>query len=177
MRSQERNHTRTFTSNLPSNENDESAVPDPADTVIVRPVGIRMAAAAKTRHLTVVPLVQEDVAQSTDAKVAVGVRSVAAKARPLSVAVAPPVVGAFPTPTWAELSTGAGENPHADHVAYRRVYGPGQGTAATALKWRAETVHVAVATTKCSNITKTIEREYETQGSRYSRHRHCPLGN
>ena len=51
------------------------------------------------RHFTVVPLVQDDVAQSTEASVAEGVVSVEAKARPLSVAVRPPEEGALPDPT------------------------------------------------------------------------------
>ena len=47
------------------------------------------------RHATVVSDVHDDVAQSTDAKVAVGVRSVGANAMPLSVAVSPPEEGAL----------------------------------------------------------------------------------
>ena len=61
------------------------------------------------RHSTVVPLAHDDVAQSMDATAAVGVRSMEAKARPLSVAVRPPEEGALLTPTPAQLSTGAYE--------------------------------------------------------------------
>ena len=59
------------------------------------------------RHSTVVPLVHDDVAQSADATLAVGVRSTEAKARPLRVVVRPPEEGAFLTPTLAKLSVGA----------------------------------------------------------------------
>ena len=65
------------------------------------------AVAEATRHAMVVPLVHDDVAQSTDATVAVGVRSVDAKARPLSVAVRPPEEGALRVPTRIELTAGA----------------------------------------------------------------------
>ena len=54
---------------------------------------------ADVRHFAVVSLVHDDVAQSTEASTAVGVRSVEAKAMPLSVAVAPPERGALLTPT------------------------------------------------------------------------------
>ena len=53
------------------------------------------------------PLVQDEVAQSTEASMAVGVASMEAKARPLSVAVKPPEEGAFATPMPTELTTGA----------------------------------------------------------------------
>ena len=46
------------------------------------------------------------VAQSTDARLAVGVASMDAKARPLRFVVVSPEVGALVTPT-RELSTGA----------------------------------------------------------------------
>ena len=81
-------------SHTPSNENIESAVPATDDTVIV-PVAKPLAVAEDMRQATVVPLVQDDVAQSTDATLAVAVRSSEAKARPLSVAVAPPEEGAL----------------------------------------------------------------------------------
>ena len=79
--------------------------------IVSRDVSSAVAVAEATRHSTVVPLVQDDVAQSTDAKPAVGVRSVEAKARPLSVADRPPVEGALRTPTLAQLRVGAGGRP------------------------------------------------------------------
>jgi hypothetical protein len=88
-----------------SNENNEFSVPETEATVIV-PVEIRLTVAADMLHSTVVPLVHADVAQSTDATVAVGVRSINPKARPLRVAIAPPEVGAL-TPTLAKLTAGA----------------------------------------------------------------------
>ena len=69
-----------------------SSVPETEDTVI-NPAATRLAVAGDTRHFTVVPLVHDDVAQSTDARLAVGVRLVGAKTRPLSVAVRPPDKG------------------------------------------------------------------------------------
>ncbi len=64
-------------------------------TEVAAPVSV----ADDNRHLTVVPLVHDDVAQSTEASVAVGVALMEAKARPLSVAVRPPEEGALPDPT------------------------------------------------------------------------------
>ena len=78
-------------------------MPDTDATVIVP----ELTDAAGMLHSTVVPLVHADVAQSTDDTVAVGVRSTEAKARPLSVAIAPPEEGALPDETLAELSAGA----------------------------------------------------------------------
>ena len=92
----------------PSNENSEFSVPETEFTVIV-PVEIRLTVAADMLHSTDVPLVHADVAQSTDDTVAVGVRSTEAKARPLRVAIAPPEVGAFFTPTLAKLTAGAAD--------------------------------------------------------------------
>ena len=92
----------------PSKLNTESAVPVTAATVIV-PVGLWLTVADDMRHATVVPLVHDDVAQSTEATLAVAVRSSEAKARPLSVAVAPPEEGAFLAPTLAQVSAGAAE--------------------------------------------------------------------
>ena len=63
---------------MPSKENKAFSVPDTDATVIV-PVEIRLTVAADMLHSTVVPLVHADVAQSTDATVAVGVRSCDAK--------------------------------------------------------------------------------------------------
>ena len=60
------------------------------------------------RHCTVVPLVHADVAHAMAATLKVGVRLIEAKARPLSVTVAPPEEGAFLTPTLAKLTAGAG---------------------------------------------------------------------
>ena len=76
----------------PSKLNIVSAVPETEDTIIT-PAATRLAVADDTRHSTVVPLVHDDVAQSMDARVAVGVRLVGAKTRPLSVAVRPPDKG------------------------------------------------------------------------------------
>ena len=90
----------------PSNENSESAVPATAATVTVAEVD-DAADAADMRHSTVVPLTHDDVAQSTDATAAVGVRSLEAKAMPLRVAVAPPEEGALSPPTMAQLRAGA----------------------------------------------------------------------
>ena len=86
----------------PSNENryNEFSVPETDVTVIVT-VGIMLTVAAAMPHCTVVPLVHADVAQSTDATVAVGVTSIEAKASPLNVTVAPPEEGALLTPTLA----------------------------------------------------------------------------
>ena len=70
---------------------------------------IRLTVAADMLHSTVVPLVHAEVAQSTDATVAVGVRSTEAKARPLSVAVSPAEEGALPPPTLTKLTAGAAE--------------------------------------------------------------------
>ena len=64
--------------------------------------------AAAIRHPTLVPDVHDDVAQSTDAKLAVGVRSVGAKAMPVSVAVSTPDEGVLLWPTRAKLTTGPG---------------------------------------------------------------------
>ena len=82
-------------------------MPDTAATVIV-PYAKEAAGKVPMLHCTVVPLVHADVAQGTDPTLAVGVRSTEAKARPLSVTVAPPEVGAFLTPTLAKLTAGAG---------------------------------------------------------------------
>ena len=59
------------------------------------------------RHSTVVPLAHDVVLQSASAMAAVGVMSVEAKLRPLSVAVAPPLVGALPLPARLNDTTGA----------------------------------------------------------------------
>ena len=83
-------------------------VPVTLATVTV-PIACVWAVAEATRHSTVVPLVHDDVAQSTSDIVAVGVVSWAAKAMPLSVAVNPPEEGTFPTDTVAKLTTGAVE--------------------------------------------------------------------
>ena len=81
-------------------------MPATAATVSVA-VARTPAVAEATRHSAVVPLVHDDVAQSTEASVAVGVASMEAKARPLSVAVRPPVEGTLSTPTFAQLRPGA----------------------------------------------------------------------
>ena len=78
------------TESAPSNENNESAVPETDATVTLPDVPDAIVPAADMRHSTVVPLVHDDVAQSTEVTTAVGVRSVEAKAMPLSVAEAPP---------------------------------------------------------------------------------------
>ena len=78
----------------------EFSVPETDVTVIVQ-VEITLTIAAAMPHCTVVPLVHADVAQSTDATVAVGVASIEAKARPLRVAINPPEEGALSTPTLA----------------------------------------------------------------------------
>ena len=80
-----------------------------AATVTV-PMATWSTVAEDVRHSTVVPLDHADVAQSTEAKVAVGVRSVEAKAMPLSVAVRPPEEGALFTPTKAQLRAGAAKS-------------------------------------------------------------------
>ena len=74
----------------PSNENKESPVPETDATVTLPDVPDALVPAADMRHSTVVRLVHDDVAQTTEVAVAVGVRSVEAKAMPLSVAEAPP---------------------------------------------------------------------------------------
>ena len=79
---------------IPSNVNVEISVPDTAATVTTTFVG-KLVSDVGRRHCTVVPLAHDDVAQSTDATVAVGVRSLEAKAMPLSVAVRPPETGAL----------------------------------------------------------------------------------
>ena len=81
-------------------------MPVTADTVIA-PVDAPSAAVPVTQD-TVVSLVQDDVTQNAAATVAVGVKSIEAKARPLSIAIAPPEKGAFaPVPAVAEERTGA----------------------------------------------------------------------
>ena len=90
----------------PSKLNNERAVPETAATVII-PVDVWVTVAEDMRHATVVPLVHDDVAQSTDATLPVAVRSSEAKASPLRVAVAPPEEGAFRAPALAKLTTGA----------------------------------------------------------------------
>ena len=81
---------------IPSNENKENPVPVTAATVTVTVASV--AVAEDVRHSTVVPLVHDDVAQSTEATVAVGVRSVEANSMPLRVAVRPPEEAALLTP-------------------------------------------------------------------------------
>ena len=60
------------------------------------------------RHARVVQDIHDDVASSTDAKLAVGVRSVGAKVMPVRVAVSPPDEGVLLLPTRAKLTTGPG---------------------------------------------------------------------
>jgi hypothetical protein len=74
----------------------ESPVPATEATVTF-PVAM-LITVADWRHTTVVPVVHDDVVQSTEATAAVGVRSVEAKAMPLSVAVAPPEGGPLLAP-------------------------------------------------------------------------------
>ena len=59
------------------------------------------------RHSTVVPLAHDVVLQSASTMAAVGVMSVGAKLRPLSVAVAPPLVGALLLLTTFQETAGA----------------------------------------------------------------------
>jgi hypothetical protein len=60
--------------------------------------------AAAVRQVTVVVDAHDDVAQSTDDTVTVGVGLAAPKVRPVSVAVAPPDVGRFATRTPVTLA-------------------------------------------------------------------------
>ena len=70
-------------------------------------VAATAADAGAARHTTLVPAAHDDVAQSTDATLAVDVGSVGAKARPLSVAVSPPEYGPLPLARPGALTTGA----------------------------------------------------------------------
>ena len=98
---------------MQSNVNNKSPVPVTAatvtmtaETVIVVVAASPLAVAVPVRHETVVPDDHDVVAQSTDARLAVGVALMDAKAKPLRVEVVPPDVGALAAPT-RELSTGA----------------------------------------------------------------------
>ena len=83
-------------------------MPETADTVATA-VAMAWAVAEAARHVSVVPLAHDDVAQCTSDIAAVGVASVEAKARPLRVAVSPPDEGALRPlpPTLAKLRDGA----------------------------------------------------------------------
>ena len=91
---------------MPSKVNNDRPVPETAETVIVVVAASPLAVAEPVRHETVVPDDHDVVAQSTDARLAVGVALMDAKAKPLRVEVVPPDVGALAAPT-RELSTGA----------------------------------------------------------------------
>jgi hypothetical protein len=118
----------------PSKVKNEFSVPDTLDTVIAVLV-TDVAVADATRHSTVVPLVHDDVAQSMSASEPVGVRSVAAKLSPLSVAVSPPVAGMLLSDTRSQLTTGAvntsklsarvlpGNQDDLDNYNYRSAFG------------------------------------------------------
>ena len=59
------------------------------------------------RHETVVPVVHDAVWQSAPPTVPVGVASYVANASPLSVAVAPPLIGRLRAPAFTKLTAGA----------------------------------------------------------------------
>ena len=87
-----------------------ASVPDTLATLTCIPVSVGVPVAGPMRHAKVVSDVHDDVAHeySSDAKLAVGVRSVGAKAMPVTVAVSPPDEGALLLPTRAKLTTGPG---------------------------------------------------------------------
>ena len=92
---------------MPSNVNNDRPVPVTNATVAIIVVAANpLVVAEPVRHEAVVPDDHDVVAQSTDARLAVGVASMGAKVWPLRVAVVPPEVGALAAPT-RELSTGA----------------------------------------------------------------------
>ena len=90
----------------PSKVKNEFSVPLTLATVTVVFV-TDVAVADAARHCTLVALAHDDVAQSMSATEPVGVRSVPAKLRPLSVTDSPPDAGMLLSPTRARLATGA----------------------------------------------------------------------
>ena len=97
---------------LPSNVNNNRPVPETVETVIIVVAASPLAVAGPVRHETVVPDDHDVVAQSTDARLAVGVALMDAKARPPSVAVVPPEGAALPAPTGRWLTVGAAGRSH-----------------------------------------------------------------
>ena len=95
--------------------NKKRAVPTALATLVTTSSHL-LAVSGAMRHTVDVPLDHDNVAQSTNATVAVDVRLEKAKFRPPRVAVDPPDRGEFSNPTKNELTAGALRPNHSEYM-------------------------------------------------------------